>query len=76
MADVKDNCIEWLTGQQRVTVTFSQPKYINKVKRLAKTHPDQVEIKHINKDGSIVAHLPLKAVKLSIITHNKREDMV
>ena len=73
MADFKENCIEWITGRQRVTVTLSQPKYIGKVKRLAKTHPDEVQIKHINEDGSIVAHLPLKAIKISIVTRSKKD---
>ena len=31
---MKDNAIEWLTGDDRVTVTFDQLKYINKIKKL------------------------------------------
>lgn len=64
--DYKENGIEWLTGQDRVTFSFSQKKYINKVKNLAKTHENEVDFVE-NEDGSITGHLPLKAVKLSII---------
>ena len=61
---MKDNAIEWLTGDDRVTVTFDQLKYINKIKKLAEKHPE-VEIRAENKDGSITAHLPLNFIKIS-----------
>jgi len=61
---MKENNIEWLNGQQRVTVTLSQAKFINKVKKLAEQRED-VEIVAENKDGSICAHLPLKFIKIS-----------
>lgn len=67
MAEVKENVIEWLTGQDTISVTFSQKKYVNKVKALAEKHPDLVQILHENDDGSIFAHLPLKSLKLSVI---------
>lgn len=60
----KENNIEWLNGQNRVTVSFSQGKFINKVKKLAESHPE-VEIVAENTDGSITAHLPLKYIKIS-----------
>lgn len=65
MADIcKDNAIEWLTGDDKVTVTFSQRKYISIIKKLAEKS-DEVVIKHENNDGSIVAHIPLSFVKIS-----------
>lgn len=60
----RENNIEWLNGQDRVTVSFSQAKYINKVKKLAEKHSD-VEIVAENNDGSITAHLPLSYIKVS-----------
>lgn len=60
----KENNIEWLTGQDRVTVSFSQGKFINKIKRLAESHTE-VEIVAENDDGTITAHLPLKYIKVS-----------
>lgn len=72
---MKENVIEWLTGQDTVTVSLSQGKYINKVKKLAKTHSD-VKILAENKDGSICAHIPLKYIKISPprqVTEEQRE---
>ena len=68
MAELRENCIEWLNGQDVVSVTLSQKRLISKVKKMAEKHPDSVVILAENADGSIFAHLPLKAVKLSIIS--------
>jgi hypothetical protein len=73
MADFKENAIEWLTGDDTISVTLTQKKYINKVKKLAVKHPNLVSILNENSDGSIFAHLPLKALKLSIIIPKERE---
>ena len=70
MAELRENCIEWLNGQNVVSVTLSQKRLVSKVKKMAEKHPDLVTILAENEDGSIFAHLPLKAVKLSIISRN------
>jgi U3 small nucleolar ribonucleoprotein component len=62
---MNENVIEWLKGQNRVTVTLSQGRYISKVKKLAEKYPDEVEVVAENKDGSIVAHVPLRYIKIS-----------
>ena len=61
----QDNCIEWLTGQKEVSITFSQKKYINKLKKYARDHPAEVKIISENNDGSICAHIPLSWIKVS-----------
>lgn len=76
----RENVIEFLKGEQTITVTFSQRKYITKVKKMAKQYPDQVEIVAENEDGSLCAHLPLKALHLYIskkreISEDEREQM-
>ena len=52
---------------------------MNKVKQLQKKHPDKVKIIAENEDGSIVAKMPIKALKLSIIerdlSEEKREEL-
>lgn len=70
MADERENAIEWINGQNRVTVTLSQGRYISKIKKLASKFPDEVEIVKENKDGTIVAHIPLGYIK---INNSKRE---
>lgn len=61
---MRDNVIEWLDGQQTVTVTFYQKKFVNRIKKLAESRND-VEIIAENGDGSICAHLPLKFIRIS-----------
>lgn len=68
----KENVIEWLTGQKVITLTLTQERMINRVRRLKKAHPDKVKIK-TNKDGSVLAKLPLSALKLNIIVKEQKE---
>ena len=70
---MRENNIEWLTGQDRVTVSFSQQKFVNKIRKLAQKHPE-VEIVAENADGSITAHVPLKFVKISAPKHVSEEQ--
>lgn len=71
MDRLTENLIEWITGSKTATVTFSQKKYVNRIKRLAEKHPDAIEIVAENEDGSITAHVPVKAVHLTVYTPKK-----
>ena len=68
--DYKENCIEWLTGQDTITVSLTHKKFISRVMELSKDPKNGVEIVAINKDGSICAHLPLRALHLTIFKGN------
>ena len=68
MADYRENCIEWLNGQDTISVTLSQGRYVSRVRKLAEKYPDLVQILAENDDGSIFAHMPLKSLKLNIIS--------
>ena len=68
-----ENCIEWLSGQHNIVCSISQQKYISKIKKLAEKYPKKVKIK-FNKDGTICAKLPIKALKLSIIERELSEE--
>lgn len=61
---LRENNIEWITGQGTATVTVSQKSYINKLKKLAEDH-SSVEIVAENEDGSVVAHVPSRFIKIS-----------
>lgn len=61
----QENAIEFLKGSKVATVTFSQSKWINKIKRLSSQYPEEVQIKHTNEDGSIVAYIPTKYIHIS-----------
>lgn len=62
----RENVIHFITNEKTCTFTFSQPRYVTKVKKLAQSHPDEVIIHHENPDGSIVGKLPTAwALKLT-----------
>ncbi len=65
MVGVIENVIEFLKDQEIATVTFSQRRYISRIKKLAKERPDECEIVAENKDGSIMAHIPVKWVRIN-----------
>ena len=68
-----ENCIEWLSSQHNIVCSISQQKYSTKIKKLAEKYPKKVKIK-FNKDGTICAKLPIKALKLSIIERELSEE--
>lgn len=65
--EYKENGIEFLTGQTTATVSFSNRKHINRIKKLYEKHKDDFEYFYENKDGSVCAKIPLKWVKISPI---------
>ena len=71
LGDYVENVIEWINGDKEVTMTFSQKKYIRKIKELAERYPDEVKIIDENSDGSIFARMPLSAIHISLV---HRED--
>lgn len=60
-----DNAIEFYTNGERATVTFTQGRFINKIKKLAERNPGNVEIIAENEDGSLCAHVPVSWIKIS-----------
>lgn len=79
-SDYGENNIEFLRNQQTATVCFSQGRFINKIKELKEKYPDDVDICVENEDGSIVAHIPTKWVKISPpkqveMTDERREEL-
>ena len=79
MSELRENAIEWINGQDKVTVTLSQERYISKVKRLADKFPEEVEIVKENKDGTLLAHIPLNYIKINRasrdLTEEEREEL-
>ena len=75
MADTaQENCIEFLRNQETMTLTLCQGRFITKVRELAKKFPEEVKITAENEDGSIVAHMPVSALHLSIIRKNITDE--
>lgn len=67
----QENAIEWIRNSNVATVTFSQGRYITKIKKLAEKYPYDVKITAENSDGSIVAHIPVHYIKIS----NAKRDL-
>lgn len=67
MADVRENVIEWLSGDDRIACTFTQQRYITKVRALVEAYRNQGDDRADiiqNPDGSVFCHLPIEALKL------------
>ena len=67
----QENAISFLKGSKTSTVTFTQGRFISKIKKLAEQYPDEVQITAENKDGSIVAHIPVSYIHIS----NRKREM-
>lgn len=62
---MKETAIDHVWLEDFITITCAEQWSINKIKKYAVSHPDDVKIMHTNKDGTMVARLPFKWLKLS-----------
>lgn len=65
MEGFNENVIEFIRDEKTATVSFTQGRYITRIKELAKQKPDECKIVYTNKDGSIVAHIPTSWIKIN-----------
>ena len=75
--DFKENNIEWITGDNMMSVTLTSQRHITKIRKLAERKPDEVKIV-TNKDGSVYATLPLSYLKFNPpkdLTEEQRKEM-
>ena len=61
----RENVIEFLRDQEQATCTFTQGRYIGRIRRLAEQKPGECKILAENADGSVVAKVPVSWVKIS-----------
>ena len=78
--DNKENMVEFLSGQRTCTVTFTNQKHINRIKKLYEERKDDFTYFIENTDGSICAKIPLKWIKINpgskegrVITEEQKE---
>lgn len=66
MSDGIENVIEFLRGSETALVTFSQGRYISRVKALAEQFPEDVQILKLPEDnhGYLLARLPVRYIKI------------
>lgn len=65
MNEVQEAVIEHSYRERWFTITAAEPWSRNLVLRLNKTHPSEVEILAENEDGSLLAHIPSKWLKIA-----------
>ena len=71
---MNENCIEFMKNADMATVTFCQGKYITKIRKLAERFPDECDIVAENEDGSIMAHIPTKWIKINNVQREMSEE--
>ena len=52
-----ENAIEWLSGERKATVTVSQKKWVDLIKKCNCK-------KTVNKDGSVTARVPIEWIRI------------
>ena len=70
---IKEFNLNFCDDDDMVSVTMYEKKYMNQIGKLVESHPDEVRIIAINKDGTMVAHLPKKFVHVSFSDRARRE---
>lgn len=68
----RENCIEFINGEKTATITFTQQKYINRIKTLHNERPEDFKFFIENKDGSVCAKIPIRWIKISPTKRNSR----
>lgn len=77
---MRENCIEWIEGDSRITISTYHRKLINKILAISKENPSEVEIIKRNRDGSICVHVPLSYLKISpkknvILSEERKQEL-
>ena len=60
-----ENMIEFISWTRTATVTFTNQKHINRIKKLYEERKDDFKYFKENTDGSVCAKIPLKWIKIN-----------
>ena len=60
-----ENVLEFISGTRTATVTFTNKKHINRIKKLYEERKDEFKYLVENPDGSVCAKIPLKWIKIN-----------
>jgi len=61
---MSETVFEHLSGEETFTITAEEKWSINRIYRLKEKHPDDVKILFTNEDGSLLAQVPYKWIKV------------
>jgi hypothetical protein len=70
----KENTIEFISGTKTATVSLTNQKHINRIKKLHKEYKEDFEYLVENNDGSVCAKIPLSWIKISPPRHVSEEQ--
>lgn len=64
--EAMENALEWLTGDEEITVTLFRGKLQKRILKLAEEHPDEVAVicRPEENNGFLFAHIPLKWLRI------------
>ena len=60
-----EHMIEFISGTRTATVTFTNQKHINRIKKIYEERKDDFKYFKENTDGSVCAKIPLKWIKIN-----------
>ena len=61
----RETATNYMYGDETFTMSSSESKWINRIKKYSEQYPNDVKITHINEDGSIMAEINKKWFKIS-----------
>lgn len=64
MDDFRETAWDHIAGEKTATFSTSERKWIRLIEKLKEEYPDEVDIRHVNQDGSIYVHLPADWMKI------------
>ncbi len=64
MINTAETVFEHLDGKDTWTVSTDERTWKNRLVKLAEQHPDEVECVSVNRDGSVMFHVPASWVKV------------
>ena len=64
MEEVKETVYEHISGTETFTVTAAERWSVSMLNRLKEKYPEQVEIVHVNHDGSLLARVPFNWMRI------------
>lgn len=67
-----ENVLEFISGTRTATVSFTNQKHINRIKKLYEERKDDFKYFVENPDGSVCAQIPLKWIKINPGSKEKR----
>ena len=62
--EIRETCFDHQSGSDMATLSSSEYYIVNRMLKLARQYPDDVQIVAKNKDGSICVHVPWKWVSI------------